>query len=318
MHKKLYSSFFLLLLIVFISGCTNPNEPPNEKNEQLEVFTTVFPLQYFTEQIGGEHVNVTSIYPPGTDEHTFEPSQKEMMRLSDADLFIYIGLGLEGFVEKAKNVLQNADVTLIPAGEAIKLEGNSIHAHPEDEEGHHADGHTHGDIDPHVWLDPLYSKELAQQVLHGLVEQKPELEPFFTDNYEALEEKLMELDTQFNDVVNNSKRKQIVVAHAAYGYWEQRYGITQIPIAGLSTTDEPSQKKLKEVIDLIRKKDIPYILNEQNVTSKIADVIRKETETEELTIHNLAVLTEDDVTQNEDYFSLMEQNIEVLQKALND
>lgn len=74
--------------------------------DTINVYTTVYPLSYFAERIGGEYVNVTSIYPPGTNEHTFEPTQKDMMALADADLFFYIGLGLEGFVENAKNTLK--------------------------------------------------------------------------------------------------------------------------------------------------------------------------------------------------------------------
>ena len=94
----------------------------NHLNKQLTVYTTVYPLQYFTESIGGNVVQVETVYPPGSDEHTFDPSQKDMMKLADSDLFIYVGLGLEGFVEKAKSTLENEKVTLLAAGEHIHLE----------------------------------------------------------------------------------------------------------------------------------------------------------------------------------------------------
>ena len=93
-----------------------------QSDRQLTVYTTVYPLQYFTEVIGGNFVQVKTIYPPGSDEHTFEPSQKDMMKLADSDLFIYVGLGLEGFVEKAKSTLKNEKVTLLAAGEHIHIE----------------------------------------------------------------------------------------------------------------------------------------------------------------------------------------------------
>ena len=91
---------------------TNQKEKKNSDN-QLMVYTTVYPLQYFTEAIGGNAVHVETVYPPGSDEHTFDPSQKDMMKLADSDLFIYVGLGLEGFVEKAKGSLENEKVTLL-------------------------------------------------------------------------------------------------------------------------------------------------------------------------------------------------------------
>src|SRR5690606_31750821 len=109
-----------------------------------------------------------------------------------------------------------------------------------------------------------------------------------------------------------------VVAHAAYGYWENRYGIEQISIAGVSSTNEPSQKKLTNLIDLIKEKRISYILYEQNIHSKLADVVREATGAKELQLHNLAVLTDHDIKNKENYLSLMKRNAEVLDKALNE
>src|SRR3954452_23910770 len=148
-------SFFLPLGLI-LSGCTNGNNQSKEKKDQLTVYTTVFPLQYFTSQIGGKYVNVKTIYPPGADEHTFEPSQKDMMNLADSDLFFYIGLGLEGFVENAKGTLKNEHVTLVPTAEGLKLP-KFDDSHEEKEEH----DHSNKDVNPHVWLDPIYSKEMA-------------------------------------------------------------------------------------------------------------------------------------------------------------
>ena len=121
MKKIIRFLSILLPLSLLLSACTNDKDQVQKEKDQLTVYTTVFPLQYFTEQIGGKYVNVKTIYPPGADEHTFEPSQKDMMNLADSDLFFYIGLGLEGFVEKAKGTLKNEHVTLIPTAEDLKL-----------------------------------------------------------------------------------------------------------------------------------------------------------------------------------------------------
>ena len=92
----------IIICVLFISACGNKEESNPQEDNNLQVYTTVYPLQYFTERIGGDAVNVTSVYPAGANEHTFEPTQKDMIALADADLFFYIGLGLEGFVENAK------------------------------------------------------------------------------------------------------------------------------------------------------------------------------------------------------------------------
>src|SRR4051794_5873120 len=161
-------SFFLPLGLI-LSGCTNGNNQSKEKKDQLTVYTTVFPLQYFTSQIGGKYVNVNTIYPPGADEHTFEPSQKDMMNLADSDLFFYIGLGLEGFVEKAKETLKNEHVELVATAEDLNLPP-STDSHDE-EENHHD---TNVDVNPHVWLDPIYSKEMAAVIRDSLNKQMPQ------------------------------------------------------------------------------------------------------------------------------------------------
>ena len=119
MNKKLFI-VISLLTIALLTACSNKDMDNKKKNsDQLSVYTTVYPLQYFTERIGGSHVDVKSIYPVGADEHTFEPTQKGMMELADSDLFFYIGLGLEGFVENAEKTLKNEHVTMVATADAI-------------------------------------------------------------------------------------------------------------------------------------------------------------------------------------------------------
>ena len=126
------------MLVLLIAACGNeeiPTETTQGNNDSVEVYTTVYPLQYFAERIGGDFVNVRSIYPPGANEHTFEPTQKDMMSLADADLFFYIGLGLEGFVDNAKKTLAGEHVNMIATIDAVpeeQLEDNS-HEHEHDE-----------------------------------------------------------------------------------------------------------------------------------------------------------------------------------------
>lgn len=306
--KKLLLALFSLLIL--LAGCSNNDQNNKEGKEKLNVYTTVYPLRYFTEQIGGDFVNVKSIYPPGADEHTYEPSQKDMMNLADSDLFFYIGLGLEGFADKASTVLNNDNVKMYAIGEEIHLEPT------EEEHEHEDDGHNHGDIDPHIWIDPIYAKEMAKKILDTLSAQVPEQQKLFEKNYEALSSQLDELDAQFKEVAEKATRKNFIIAHAAYGYWEHRYGLKQLPISGISSSQEPSQKKLKDIVDTVKSEKIPYILYEQNINSRLADVIRQETGTKALKIHNLAVLTENEFDKNETYFTLMEKNIKVLEKAL--
>ncbi|MDQ0272280.1 metal ABC transporter solute-binding protein, Zn/Mn family [Cytobacillus purgationiresistens] len=324
--KKL--SLLLIPFVLLLAACSSPTAEEQKTEGKLTLYTTVYPLQYFAERIGGELVETKTIYPPGADEHTYEPSQKDMIEIADADLFIYLGLGLEGFVDKAKGTLKNEKVTMIPAGENIHLNEEAHNDHDnhdeahEEEDEHHGhehgdDGHNHGDVDPHVWVDPLYAKELATSIKNSLIEAMPEEEAVFTANFDKLAAELEQLDKEFAATVNQADDKKFIVSHAAFGYWENRYDLEQISISGLNTSSEPSQKELQTIINDAKEYNLNYIFFEQNVSSKLTEIIQKEIGAEPLSIHNLAVLTEHDLKNGETYFTLMEKNIKNLDKALN-
>lgn len=314
---------------MLLSACgAKSTENSETGTEKLSIYTTVYPLQYFTERIGGDYVDVKSIYPAGADEHTFDPTQKDMMGLADSDLFFYIGLGLEGFVENAEKTMKNEHVKMVATAEAIpdemlneghSDEGHSDEGHDEDAEhdDHGHEGHDHGGIDPHVWISPLLSVELATSIKDALIASKPEMKDEFEKNFEQLKVELVELDSKFKEMASAVPSKTFFVSHASFGYLADSYGLEQVAIAGLNSQSEPSQKQLAQIVKEAKNHNIHYVLFEQNVSSKLTNVVRKEIGAESLMLHNLGVLTVDDVKNNEDYFSLMEQNIETLKKALS-
>lgn len=324
MHKKLFFTVLISILLLAACGKTNENEvssDANSTNHALSIYTTVYPIQYFTERIGGEHVHVQSIYPPGADEHTFDPTQKDMMALADSDLFFYIGLGLEGFVEKAQSTLKGEHVKMIATAENISeetLHEGHDHEHEQNTNVVHDDhDQHHGAFDPHVWISPMLSVELATSIKDALIEEMPDMQEDFEENFKLLKDDLVELDQNFKEMATNAPSKTFFVSHAAFGYIADAYDLEQIAIAGLNSQSEPSQKQLATLVSQAKDLDVNYILFEQNISSRLTDVIRKEIGAESLLLHNLGILTADDVKNNEDYLSLMEQNIETLRLALS-
>ena len=308
-------------LILFLAACTDKEQAGKTEDDKLTVYTTVYPLQYFTERIAGDKATVASIYPPGSNEHTFEPTQKDMIALADADLFFYIGLGLEGFVEKAEKTLKDEHVKMIAAINGVSDEELEVgHRETEDNHDHeetdHSD-HDHGDTDPHVWISPKISQSLALTIKESLVEAAPEQEAYFQQNYEELIAELKQLDGKYEQMAKDAKTKTFFVSHAAFGYIANTYGLEQVAIAGLNSQNEPSQKELTKLIDLAREKNIQYILFEQNVSSKLTETIQQEIGADSLVLHNLSVLSKEDIKNKETYFTLMERNLETFQKALN-
>lgn len=348
------SVFFTTILAsaMFLSGCgeskTTEQTENQEEKDQLTIYTTIFPLKDFAEKIGGEYAKVESVYPPNIDAHTFEPSQKTMLNIAESDGFIYTGAGLEGFVDNAVEALENEEVKPIEAADGVAfIQGSDEQGHEDEHAGEnsekseheeeqaeetHGDGQDseavhkheadeeeqdHGDLDPHIWLDPIRAITIAENIKQALVELKPEQKEAFEENFEELKSELEQLDKEFSETIQDGKTKEIVVSHAAYGYWEERYGLKQISIAGFAPSDEPSQKELQAIIKDAREKKVKYIIFEQNIESKITDVVQNEIGAEPLTLHNLESITEQEVKNQEDYVSLMKQNIETLKKALN-
>jgi zinc transport system substrate-binding protein len=187
------------------------------------------------------------------------------------------------------------------------------HGHEEDHDHEHAHDH---DEDPHVWLDPVLSMTLAENIKTTLIELMPEQEDYFTANFNEVKEELEAVDAEFTQMAEEANKDTFLVSHAGYGYWEERYGLHQVGITGLSPTNEPSQRQLQEIINFANEYELNYVLYEQNISTKVAEVVQDEVGAESLYLHNLEALVAEDVENEEDYFSLMRKNIESLRTAL--
>ncbi|WP_170875288.1 metal ABC transporter solute-binding protein, Zn/Mn family [Virgibacillus pantothenticus] len=345
MKRTSIAILILGLITLFVAGCTK-SDGSTENNTDLNIYTSIYPIQFAVEQIAGETADVHSVYPPGVDAHSYEPTSKDMTNIARSDAFIYLGAGMEGFAESAADALDSEDVKLIELGKNEHLfdkgtkNDASGHSHEEeahadshsdeekshddeaeahndghsDEEGAH-DGHSHGDHDPHIWLDPMRMIELSEIVKDQLIELNPDEKDLYQANFNKLKEQLQSLDHDFQTVLEAKTNKHILVSHAAYGYWEERYGLEQIAINGLSTNNEPSQKELTEIIDQAEKYNLNYIIFEQNTSNRVSKVIQEHIQAKTATIHNLSVLTEKDLENDEDYLSIMKKNLETLDQV---
>ncbi|MFB3164691.1 metal ABC transporter substrate-binding protein [Neobacillus sp. 179-J 1A1 HS] len=325
----------VLTLSLLLTGCGSKEvvkTGENKEKNSLTVYTTIYPLEDFTKKIGGSYVEVKSIYPPNVDAHSFEPSTKDMIALANSDLFIYTGVGIEGFAEKATEALEKEDVQVLKAADGIDLIESTDDHHHVDEEGHsdenegehtesenhEGEEHNHGDVDPHVWLDPVHSIALANNIKNSLSKLIPEHAAVFETNFKQLKSELEKLDQEFKTTIESSKTKNLLVSHDAYGYWENRYGIETIAISGLSPTQEPTQKELQAIIEESTEHNIHYVIFEQNVSPKIAKIIQEEIGAKSLSLHNLEAVTEENIKQKDDYFSIMRRNLETIKTVLND
>lgn len=335
---------------LLLGGCAN-NEESNatdESNDQLTVYASTFALKSIAEEIGGDRVRVEMVIPPGADPHTYEPTSKQMTQIAESDLFLTIGHDLEPYVESMEKSLASENVTFVKTAEDIKLlsaddtvhvhgedahkedehgHGEDDHAHEEDEHGHEEDGHTeeeaghsegdghnHGQYDPHVWLDPMNAISMAEAVEASFAEQAPDYKDEFADRLSAFKEEANTLDAELQAAVDAGSKSELLVTHAAYGYLAERYGFDQLPIAGLTPSEEPSQQALKRVIEEAKLHDLTHIAFEDTVTPKVAEVVKNEIGAETVTIYNLESVTKEQMDRS--YFDLMRENVKALETAL--
>ncbi|MDQ0339787.1 zinc transport system substrate-binding protein [Caldalkalibacillus uzonensis] len=298
------------------------DEADSHEEERLLIYTSLFPLYDFAQKIAGERAEVINLIPPGAEPHDFEPTPNDIVELHKADLFVYNGGGFEGWIEKIVEAIDNPDLKVVESTAHVQLLTNEETGHAHDhgkEEDHdhaHEHEHEHGELDPHVWVDPLRAKQQAEAIKDALVEIDPEYADFYEQNYSELAQGFDDLHAKFEEMSQNIERRDFVVSHEAFGYLALRYELNQVGIAGLSPSQEPSPQRLSEIIEFVQENDIDYILFENTVTLKVAEVIKSETGAESLVLHNLESLTEEELAQGEDYFSIMEQNLDVLKKAL--
>lgn len=296
-------------LIALLIGCSSQENKSD--SDQLTVYTTIYPIQYISEFIAGDHIQIKSVYPPGVDAHTYEPTSKEMTDIAKADALIYLGANMESFIDTIRSALASQDILFVEIGEHQEL---FLTLEDEDHDHHH-DEHDHGDVDPHIWLDPLRMITMGEIILETLINLDPAHEETFRAQFEQFEKNMITLDETFVETLKQKTQKDILVAHAAYGYWENRYGIKQIPIKGLTIESEPSQQALTEIVDIATEKNIEYVIFEQAGSDRVVKIIQEHLGAEALYIHNLEVLTDTDIEKQEDYLSLMKHNLSVLDQA---
>lgn len=319
-------------LLLGACGNTEGDNASESTDGQLTVFASTFALKSLAEEIGGDRVHVEMVIPPGADPHTYEPTSKQMTQIAEADLFLTIGHDLEPYVESMEKSLEGQNVAFVKTAENVKLldaadtvhvheeeghaedEGHSEDEHANEEASHSEDEHDHGKYDPHVWLDPTNAVSMAEAVEAAFSEEAPDYKDEFAERLSTFKDEANALDAELKAAVENGSKSELLVTHAAYGYLAERYGFDQLPIAGLTPSEEPSQQALKRIIEEARLHDLNYIAFEDTVTPKVAEVVKQEIGAESVTIYNLESVTKEQMDKS--YFDLMRENVKALETAL--
>lgn len=337
---------FVILLALLFTACSKPaanNEAKNEEsNGKLNVYASVYPIYDFTKKIGGDKINLSMLTKPGEEPHHYEPSSDDIKNLSKADLFIYNGAGLESFTDKI--IESNPDLKTCQASEGVDLikathdhdhdhdfcqnsddadhnhnhENENNHNH-EAKENHssHEEEHHHGMYDPHTWLSIKNAKIEMENIKNKLSEIDPDNASYYQKNFDKYAKMCDDLDKEYSQKISVLPNRVMVVSHQAFGYLCGDYGLSQVPIKNISNEDEPDAQTMAQIIDYIKKNNIKYICVEEMTSTKIADTIKAETGAQIKVLSPVETLTKEQMDKGEDYFSIMENNLKILEEVLS-
>ena len=295
---------------------------------KVKVVTTIFPEYDWVKQIAGEksaNIDLTLLMDNGVDLHSFQPSVKDIAKICNADIFIYVGgesdEWVEGVLKSAKNKkLLSINLLEILEGklhEEVVIEG--MECEEEDEE----DGaEEEKEYDEHVWLSLKNAKILCNAITEALCQKDAENAALYKKNYAAYSAKLDSLDKEYADCVKNAKRKTVLFGDRfPFRYMIEDYKLNYYAaFLGCSAETEAS---FKTVLFLAKKTDelkLPYILQIETSDGKLASTILKNSKsknTKILTIDSLQSTTSSDIKNGASYINSMKKNLETLKLALN-
>ena len=285
--KKLFFTSLICVLFLSLTGCFK-----KDNLENITIYTTAYPIEFITNSLYGEHSNIKSIYPDGTNIKKYELNDKQIKDYSKGDMFIFNGTSHEE-TYVSKFFKNNKNLMIIDASQSIE--------------------YTY--TDEELWLDPSNFLMISRNIKAGLTEYITShyLKEEINKNYENLKLKISSIDANLKIIYDNATHKTIVTDNNALKFLE-KYGFTVI---SLQNDKCISEKNLSDTKKLIKNKTIKYIftLSGTDVNSTVAD-LAKNTNVELLEINNLSNLTDKQRSEKEDYFSLLNENIEMLKKEL--
>lgn len=301
----------LCVLALSLAGCsTNANNSAKSTDEAFKIYTSIYPLNYIAEEIGKEKTVVENVIPVGSEPHDFEPSGKAVADIKESDLFIYNGAGLEEWGEKISEEMD--EKRALEACDYVDL----IEISESDDSSAEVDSHGHGNVDPHIWLSPGNMIKIASAVKDRISELDPANKDYYESNYRALEEKLKSLDEKYRSELKDRTSNTILVSHSAFGYLARDYGIEEISVTGVTPFSEPSPRTIASLIDVASERDLKYIYFEVLASPRSVSTIAEEAKLEALTLNPLGGLTQEDISNDEDYVGIMEKNLENIKKEL--
>lgn len=305
----------IIVTSLFLTGCNNSAKYNNstESNNKLTIVTSFYPMYISTLNIVKDipNVEVLNMTTPQTGcLHDYSLSTKDLKTLSNADILIINGAGMESFLDDV--IDEYSDLKIIEASKGIDLIEDTEHDdHTED---HDHEDHDH-DVNPHVWVSISKNIEEVSNIAKELSAFDPNHASEYEANADAYIAKLENLRTEMHAALDNVNNKDIITFHEAFPYFAEEFNLNIAGVIEVEPDSEPSAKEVENIISIINEKNIKALFTEPQYSSKIADTIAKETGA---SIYTLDPIVTGDANEGayDDYIVKMQENLNTLKEAL--
>jgi len=319
--RRLLSGLLALALAASLTAC---GQPPLPEDGKTQVVCTLFPYYDFARQIGGDDVDVTLVVPAGRETHSFEPTPMDVIRISQADVFIYNGGESEQWVtdildaagEDIPCVLSMMDAAELHEEELVEgmQSGTSAHDHHD-----HDEDEEEIEYDEHIWTSPVTAMALCRAITDGLCQADPDHADSFRARLANYLAALETLDGTFRQIVAEGSRDLLVFGDRfPLLYFCREYGLDyRAAFHGCAGDTEPSLTTLKYLIDLVNEQHIPVVYTIELSSRKVAKAIAETTGAQVRTFHSCQTVSRAEFDAGVTYLQLMEANADVLREGLS-
>ncbi|HTY75793.1 MAG TPA: zinc ABC transporter substrate-binding protein [Candidatus Nanoarchaeia archaeon] len=309
MRKITYAIVGVLVAVIIVAavvtGLYLNNNKGTTSSSTLQVLTTFYPIYDFAQNVGGDKVNVSLLVPETVDVHDFEPTPSDIAKVSSADVLIYSGAGLEPWIQSVISAAGSSHLITVDTSKGITLIPVSAQFQQ--------DNRT---IDPHIWLNPENAKQQVNNILQGLIKADPTDASYFTQNANAYQSKLDELNTEAINATTNTATNVFITFHEAFAYFAHQYNVTQLSILG-PFEEEPTPTDIQNVVTTINQYHLKYVGYESLENPAIAQSIGSQTNATLINMNPIEGLTTQEKANGDNYISLMKQDIANIHLALS-
>lgn len=276
---------------------------------KISVVTTIFPYYDFARSVSKGTCDVDMLLKPGSDVHSFEPAPSDILKIRNADLFIYNGGESDEWVDSILESLGDTDKPVV-----MKM---TDYVKPLTEMD--ADHHAEDEEDEHIWTSLDNAKTLVSKISDEVSKLDQKNKSVYSKNSSDYIEKISKVQSEIENTVNSSESKKIVVGDRfPLLYFATEFSLDwECAFPGCSTETEPSLDRLSKLTDTIEKDKIKTILKLEMSENKVADTLADETNTKVRTFYSAESVSKEDFANNITYVDLMERNNNALKEALS-